>query len=72
MTGCGRSETPTVRIRATAARRAASAREGLVWIAQPPFTAVYRAAVADRRKGAGDDRHNGASFGGVKRTSRRG
>jgi integrase len=29
-------------------------------------------AVADRRNGAGDDRHIGASFGGVKRTSRRG
>jgi len=28
--------------------------------------------VADRRNGAGDDRHIGASFGGVKRTSRRG
>ncbi len=28
--------------------------------------------VADRRNGAGDDRRNGASFGGVKRTSRRG
>ena len=30
------------------------------------------APVADRRNGAGDDRRNGASFGGVKRTSRRG
>lgn len=28
--------------------------------------------VADRRNGAGDGRHIGASFGGVKRTSRRG